>query len=163
MISFLADWLMIIIVLVSGVLILTGLGKGDRIEKIGMIIVASLLGLTIARIMGFLPIEMVRPFVQEAVAPGASYMDNPGFPSDHALLAFTCAYAVIFMTKFKKLGWLLFVLSTLVGLGRVLALVHTSLDVLGGLAAASLGSVWYMIYFQYIRPRRQKHTRKKSR
>jgi membrane-associated phospholipid phosphatase len=36
------------------------------------------------------------------------------------------------------------VLTLMVCLGRVLALVHTPLDVIGGIVVASVGALWYL-------------------
>jgi undecaprenyl-diphosphatase len=144
MIGFLADWLLLIIVAVAAIAIIIGINKTERLQRFGVIAMVAMLCLVLARLANFLPIETTRPFVEAGVAPGASYMNNPGFPSDHSLLAFTCAYAVIFMTKFKKIGWTLFVLAVLVSVGRILALVHTPLDVLGGFLVASLTATCYV-------------------
>jgi membrane-associated phospholipid phosphatase len=38
------------------------------------------------------------------------------------------------------------VMTLLVCIGRVLALVHTPLDIIGGLAVATLGALWYKDY-----------------
>ena len=35
-------------------------------------------------------------------------------------------------------------MALLVGVGRILALVHTPLDVVGGMAVACLGALWYV-------------------
>jgi membrane-associated phospholipid phosphatase len=85
-----------------------------------------------------------RPFQILGVAAGASYLNNPGFPSDHALFTAFLTLAVWFETKRKGLAATLGILTLLVCVGRVLALVHTPLDVLGGLAVASVGALWYL-------------------
>ncbi|MDR1300657.1 MAG: phosphatase PAP2 family protein [Candidatus Nomurabacteria bacterium] len=148
MIQFLADWLLIIVVALAAVLFFFGAPKKQKLNRAGIIIMASLTALLVARAMSFVPIDEARPFVEQGLAAGASYMSNPGFPSDHTLLAFSAAFAVLFMTKFKKLAWVLFILAALVGVGRVLALVHTPLDVFGGLVAAGFGAWWYVIYYR---------------
>jgi undecaprenyl-diphosphatase len=85
-----------------------------------------------------------RPFQLLGVAPGAAYLPNPGFPSDHALFAAAITFAVWFETRSRKLAWTLIILTVLVCVGRVLALVHTPLDVLGGIVAATVGAGWYL-------------------
>jgi membrane-associated phospholipid phosphatase len=81
-----------------------------------------------------------RPFQILGVAPGAAYLDNPGFPSDHALFVTAITLAVWFETKSK----ILTVFVVLVCVGRVLALVHTPLDVIGGVIVACIGAFWYL-------------------
>jgi undecaprenyl-diphosphatase len=85
-----------------------------------------------------------RPFEILGVAPGASYLNNPGFPSDHALFAAFLTFAVWFETKRKDLAVILAVLTVLLCIGRVLALVHTPLDVIGGILVAGVGALWYL-------------------
>ena len=147
-IKFLADWLLVLMIPVAGLAILLGVSKKDRREKFTYILVAALTALVVAKIMSLLPINQVRPFIEEGIAPVVSYIPNPGFPSDHTLLAFAMAYPVIFMSKFKKVGWLLLVAAMLVGVGRIIALVHSPFDVFGGIAAASFGAVWYVVYLR---------------
>ena len=85
-----------------------------------------------------------RPFELMKAAAGASYLNNPGFPSDHALFTAAITLAVWFETKSKPLTIALVILTVLVCVGRVIALVHTPLDVIGGLAVACLGAGWYL-------------------
>lgn len=85
-----------------------------------------------------------RPFQLLGVAPGAAYLDNPGFPSDHALFVTAIMLAVWFETKSKILTGILAVFVVLVCIGRVLALVHTPLDVAGGILVACIGAAWYL-------------------
>ena len=77
------------------------------------------------------------------IEAGASFLDNPGFPSDHALFAAAITLAVWFETRKISIAITLLVLTLLVCVGRVLAFVHTPLDVIGGLAVACLGALWY--------------------
>jgi len=88
--------------------------------------------------------DIERPFELLGVQAGAAYLNNPGFPSDHALFITAITCAVWFETKMKKTTLLLAVLVLLVGLGRVLALVHTPADVIFGVIFGLLGSLWYI-------------------
>jgi len=71
-------------------------------------------------------------------------LNNPGFPSDHILFATALTCAVWFETKQKWITWTLAILVAAVGVGRVLALVHTPIDVAGGVIVALIGSLWYL-------------------
>lgn len=85
-----------------------------------------------------------RPFVMNGVAPGASYLKNGGFPSDHVLFVFTITLIVWASTKNVKVSLWLLGMSVLLGIGRVLALVHTPLDVAGGIFCAVVAAMlWY--------------------
>jgi undecaprenyl-diphosphatase len=85
-----------------------------------------------------------RPFELLGLEAGASYLNNPGFPSDHALFAAFLTLAVWFEARTKKIAIVLLVLTILVCLGRVLALVHTPIDVMGGILVACTGALWYV-------------------
>ena len=92
----------------------------------------------VGELAGFL-IQNPRPFVVEGVAPLIPHVPNNGFPSTHALIAMTVA-SVVFVHN-RKAGYVLFMLALLVGLGRVMALVHSPIDVLGG-AVIALAVTW---------------------
>jgi undecaprenyl-diphosphatase len=88
-----------------------------------------------------------RPFELLGQKAGALYFDNPGFPSDHALFATVIVVAVWALTRKKKLTILLTTLVLLMCIGRVLALVHTPADVIGGVVAGLVGGLWYVRKF----------------
>ncbi len=128
------------IVLIGGIIMLR-LPTSQRFQLIARGVMAGLIALLLASIISLLYQDGQRPFEQLGVAAGAAYLNNPGFPSDHALLVFTVTFVVWASTKNKKLGILLFIMSSLVAIGRVIALVHTPADVLGGFACA-LVAAW---------------------
>ncbi|MDR3125796.1 MAG: phosphatase PAP2 family protein [Candidatus Nomurabacteria bacterium] len=118
-------------------------------RKVGFILLASLLAFLLAQLLHLWPVEYYRPYqiimTRPLVMPS---LDTP-FPSDHVMLAFGLALAVVFMTKFKKIGLLVLLLAAGVAVGRVLALVHTPLDVFGGIICALAGAaVWYYLYYR---------------
>ena len=86
----------------------------------------------------------MRPFEVLGVAAGASFLNNPGFPSDHALVTMAITLAVWFGAKDWRLASICLAMTILVCVGRVIALVHTTLDVVGGLLIACVGVVWYL-------------------
>lgn len=106
---------------------------------------AGLTALLAAKIVAsFYQPDAARPFIEMGVAAKAAYLDNAGFPSDHVLFSAAIAYAVWFETKRKNVASLLFVLVAIIALGRVVALVHSPLDVVGGFIFASFGALWYL-------------------
>lgn len=140
-----ADGAVIPIVFIAGYLLLFKIPKGHRCEAYTRILMAGLTSYLVAKLLGSVwQPSGERPFEILGVAPGASYLNNPGFPSDHALFTAFLTLAVWFETRQKKLSILLLVLTILVCIGRVLALVHTPLDVIGGLIVASIGALWYL-------------------
>ena len=139
LIPFLADGLVFIIVAISSFFLIVKVPNNRKYLTYGRILVAGLTSYLIAKIMSIVyqPSSM-RPFELMNVNPGASYMDNPGFPSDHSLFVWAIVFAVIYAVRNKILSLSLIILAFLVCVGRVMALVHTPLDVIGGIVAAMI-------------------------
>lgn len=142
-----ADGLVIIIALIAVAALLLKTPLADRYDRFTRVFMAGITSYVLAKFIGGLwQPEQLRPFERLGLDPGAAYLNNPGFPSDHALLAFFLVFAVWFATKNRKLTIILAVLAVLMCLGRVLALVHTPLDITGSLLISALGAVWYIGY-----------------
>ena len=140
-----ADGLVIPVVVVGVWALLFLVPKGHRLESYSRILMAGLTAYLVAKLLGsiYQP-EFERPFQQLGVKAGALFLNNPGFPSDHVLFCTAITLAVWFETRRKKLAAVLFGATILIAIGRVLALVHTPLDVLGGLVIAFAGVPWYL-------------------
>lgn len=134
-IAFIADWLVVPIVLI-GVFAGLRVPKKQWYNAITRGVMAGLLGLFFAGVLRLFVRDGARPFELMGVDPGAAYLDNPGFPSDHTLLVFTITFVVWATLKNHTIAGVLLALSILVGIGRIAALVHTPADVLGGIACA---------------------------
>lgn len=143
---FIADILVVPVVLVAAWVMLR-LPQPVRFQRIAWAVVAGLVALLLGKVASLL-YQGERPFMQLGVEPGAAYLNNPGFPSDHTLLVVTIVVVVWASTKNRKLTLVLALLAGLVGLGRVLALVHTPLDVLGGITCAVLAG--FIVYGRYF-------------
>lgn len=144
-IKLLADGAIIPIVLLAGYALLFKVPVGSRYEVYTRIIMAGLTAYLVAKLLGsiYQP-SGERPFQILGVAAGASYLPNPGFPSDHALFTAFLTFAVWFETRQKTIAIIMAVLTLAVCVGRVLALVHTPLDVTAGIVVAATGIVWYL-------------------
>lgn len=141
-----ADGAVIPVVLIGAWALLFCLPKGaNRLEVYSRVLMAGLTAYLFAKLIGsiYQP-QAMRPFELLGIDPGASFLNNPGFPSDHVLFCMTITLAVWFETRIKWLGWTLLGLTLVVGIGRIMALVHTPLDVIGGLAIACVGIPWYL-------------------
>lgn len=143
-IQFMADIAVIPIVIVAAWALLFKVPKGGRIKAYSRILMAGLTAYLLAKLVAsiYQP-NPLRPFELMGLEPGASYLNNPGFPSDHALFVTAIACAVWFETRMKKVSAVLAILVVMVCVGRVLALVHTPLDVIGGVLIALIGALWY--------------------
>lgn len=100
--------------------------------------VAALFGLVIISILQVLfPTD--RPFVALSTTPLFPHPMTPSFPSSHAVYS---GILVGFLAQVnERWGWLGFILAVLIGVGRVLGLVHYPIDVLVGLAIGLLLSL----------------------
>ena len=144
LIRLIADAAVIPVVLIGAWALLFKVPKGRRFEAYSRVLMAGLTAYLLAKFVGaiYQPAEL-RPFELMGVEAGASFLNNPGFPSDHALFVTSITCAVWFETRMKKVAIALVILTLLVCVGRVLALVHTPLDVIGGIIIALAGALWY--------------------
>lgn len=143
-IQIIADGTLLPIVLLGVYALVYKVPSKGRYAAYSRILLAGLTAFLLAKLLAtaYQP-EGLRPFQEMGVEPGAAFLPNPGFPSDHALFAASIALAVWFETKHKILSIILATLVVLVCVGRVLALVHTPLDVVGGVFVACVGALWY--------------------
>lgn len=156
----LADGLVVPIVLLGAYALLFKVPKKERLQSYGRVIMAGLTALLLAKLIGsFWQPDAARPFVEMGVNAKAAYLDNAGFPSDHVLFSTAITLAVWFETRQRKLAISLAVLTALVALGRVMALVHTPLDVFGGFVFASIGALWYFTKPQVIASKHKPKTK----
>lgn len=144
-IKLLADGVLVPIILIAGYELIWKVSNRRRYDIYTHIIMAGLTSYVLAKISGSLyQPEKMRPFEQLGTQAGAAYLNNPGFPSDHALFAMFLVLAVWYATRNKRVASILFLLTIMMCVGRVLALVHTPLDVVGGVVIACVGAIWYI-------------------
>jgi len=145
-VKILADGMVIPVVLIGAWALLFKIPEGNRYKAYCRILMAGLTAYLLAKLIGsiYQP-ELQRPFELLGVEARASFLNNPGFPSDHVLFCTTIALAVWFETRRRTIALTLIILTALVAVGRVVALVHTPFDIIGGIAIASMGAVWYFV------------------
>ena len=114
------------------------LPKAERLHFAVQALVAGMIGLILAKIGGHF-IESTRPYLARHLAPLIPASTDNGFPSDHTLLAATLA--LLTFTKRRPLGAILMLMSLCVGVARVLALVHSPVDVAGALGIALVATL----------------------
>jgi undecaprenyl-diphosphatase len=110
-----------------------------RIENVTHALWAATIGFLIETIIGFIWFR-ARPF---AAFTGVHVLvdrlpTEKSFPSAHATIAFSLAFAVYFHNK--KWGRVLLILAVVVALARVAAGVHFPSDVLGGMLVGLLAA-----------------------
>lgn len=142
-----ADWSLLPIVLLGFWTLLFKVPTGYKIKAYSFVLMAGLSAYLVAKIVASLyqPSEL-RPFELLGVDAKSSYLGNAGFPSDHTLLGASLALAVWAVTRRKAVSIVLASLVIIMATGRVLALVHSVADVVGAVAFALLGGLWYLAY-----------------
>ena len=145
LVQLLADGLVIPLVIIATISLIWFVPNRDKFSTYSRMLLAGLTSYFVAKLMALAwQPSTQRPFEQMGVDPGASYLNNPGFPSDHALFVWVLVFAVWYAVRNKWLVVILAVVALLVGAGRVLALVHAPIDVVGGIVAAAIGALWYL-------------------
>ena len=143
MIRFLADYTLLIVLATGGVILLYDGVKRNVRHYYPNLIMAGLTSLLIGKLLSIAYQPAIeRPFVSQGVAPGAAFIDNPGFPSDHALLGVATVLGVYALTRRKRLSLALALIIVVMMIARVAALVHTPLDIIGGVLAGLSGGLW---------------------
>lgn len=147
MLKLFADGTLLLVLGVAGTAGIVWLVKRrpDWRQLLPYAVMAGLTSLLAGKLMSFWQPDTVRPFVKQGVEAGAAFVDNPGFPSDHVLLAVVVVMAIYFLTPYKKLSYVLVAIVGVMAVARVTALVHTPLDILGGVVAGLVGVVWYFM------------------
>jgi membrane-associated phospholipid phosphatase len=137
-----ADWLVVPMVVVA-VMAVVHTARNKRYQVAARALAMLLLALLFAKLASLL-YTGTRPFRTLGVEPGASFLDNPGFPSDHAVLVFGLVIIVWMVTRQSQLALWMLIAAIVVIAARVLALVHSPLDVIaGGLIAGTAGWCMY--------------------
>lgn len=111
------------------------------------IALAGLIALALASLAGALYFNP-RPFVSEHIEPLIAHGADNGFPSQHTVFAMTLT-SVIFFYRKKFALWAL-LLTLLVGTGRVLANVHSWIDILGGLVVGAIAGYFGVQIARFI-------------
>lgn len=144
-IRFIADGTVVLAVAIGVYALIKYIPAKKKYESYCRILIAGIIAFLLAKLLAVLyQPETLRPFELMGITPGAAYLNNPGFPSDHALFVTAITLAVWFETKNKPLTATLLTLLLLVCIGRVVALVHTPIDVIGGVLVAAVGAIWYL-------------------
>ncbi len=145
-IRLLADGLVVPLAILAVVALIVYVPNRDKFTMYSRMLVAGLTSYLIAKLMALVyqPND-ARPFEVLGIEPGAAYLNNPGFPSDHVLLVWVIVFALWYGLSTKR--WIVVLAGCMavgVSIGRVLALVHAPIDVVGGLLAAAIGALWYL-------------------
>ncbi len=101
-------------------------------------ILVALLSIALAKGLGAVYYEP-RPFVVQHIQPLVPHEPDSGFPSDHTLLVFACAFLLVPFSRPAALITLL--IGSAVGTARVLSHLHSPLDIGASIVFALLANV----------------------
>ena len=145
MIRLLADGTLILVLLASAAVIGYDTIRKRLWQSLPYAVMAGLTSLLIAKLVSLVyQPSVMRPFLEQGVQAGAAFIDNPGFPSDHALLGTVAVLATYAVTRRRWVSLVLAGIVVVMCVARVVALVHTPLDVMGGVAIGLIGGLWYV-------------------
>lgn len=162
LIVFFAKYLIYGVLLCAAVLLFLEFYRTRNWRALGFVVLAVLTTILFNQLFHLIPVEAYRPYQLQGVSPLVTPSVDSPFPSDHVTLVFMVTFAVVMMTRFKKIGLVLLAAAFGVLAGRLLALVHSPLDVIGGVICAGLGAVWYYIYLRYYGKDSKKISNKKE-
>ncbi len=144
-----AKYLFIVVIVLAVFSLFFEKRKFVKRSALKLALVSFPLSLIVARILSHF-IYNARPFVVEGVKPLIPHVADNGFPSDHTLLAMTISAVIIIYNR--KVGIVLLILSTIVGVARVFAKVHAPVDILGSAIVAFSSVVAAWIILERVRP-----------
>ncbi len=128
LIGFTAKYLYLVIIAIAAVSFLVNKKPFARRNILKLAVISLPLAFVVARILSYF-IYTSRPFVVENIKPLIGHAPDNGFPSDHTLLVMTVSAVLLIYNR--KLGMTLIVLSAVVGAARILAKVHSPVDIMG--------------------------------
>lgn len=124
--------------------------RDQKLKFAASIVLAGIIAYAVAKVAGKIYYDP-RPFVTAHVQPLIQHAADNGFPSDHALLTATLTAVTYFFNRKLALGMAL--LTIIVGIARILARVHSPLDIAGGWVLGVIGAVigYYFVTWYWRR------------
>lgn len=123
-------------------------GKKQKKQLTLALVLAILLAGILDKIAGKLFYD-TRPFVTQGIKPLIQHSADNGFPSEHTLFCFTIATIIFFYRR--NLGIVALIISTVVGISRAAAHVHSPIDIIGGMfIGAVAGSCGYLAAKKFL-------------
>lgn len=149
LIKFTAQYL--IVAVVAGVALAWFVApKANRWRFTLSVVAAGVIALVLSKIASRLYYDP-RPFVTQHVQPLFYHAPDNGFPSDHSLLAMALTAIVYFFNK--RLAVVMLIPTVLIGVARVLAKVHSPLDIGAAWVLGVVGAVvgYYLVNYYSTR------------
>jgi undecaprenyl-diphosphatase len=135
-----AKYLFLAAILILGFVWLKA-SKTKKVELATAVIVAGIVAYGLMKFAGWLHYDP-RLFVAQHIKPLVSHGADNGFPSEHTVFTTMISGTSYFYNK--RLGFVVFVVALVVGASRVLAHVHSPIDIVAGvLIGATAGAIGY--------------------
>ena len=113
-------------------------------KEIGLVFFSGILSWFLADIFKAL-LHTARPFIKYTKVTSLFFENGFAFPSGHATFFMALAFA-IFLSH-KKIGYFFIFFAILIGIARIVAGVHSPVDILGGFILGALTA--YLVRFLY--------------
>jgi undecaprenyl-diphosphatase len=142
-ITVIAKYFIILPILISAAWLLYAKSKG-RLRYVVVLILGGIIAVLLTK-LGTTFIHDPRPFIVNGVVPYFQSSTDNGFPSDHTVFATVFAAA---MWPFNKyLSGVMYGITLLIGVSRVIAGVHHGWDIVGGLVIGTIAvaaAYWFL-------------------
>jgi undecaprenyl-diphosphatase len=155
LIKIVAQYFVVITVLIAACIFIKLRGKKQRINFIVLVIVGGILSLVMASLGSHL-IHDPRPFVVGHFKPLIAHSNDNGFPSDHVLLSSFLGFVILKYSK--KLGLVVLILAALIGVARMAAGLHHLEDIIGSFVIAGISVLITMELIKVFRVSRTDRT-----
>jgi len=141
-----------IISFVVAFLVWLRLPRPQKLELLVAGVVGGIVCLALIKVGGALYYD-ARPFVTSGVAPLFPHAADNGFPSDHTAVTMFVALCVLVVSR--PWGLVLVAVSLAAGVARVLAHVHSPVDIVGAVAIAAVAAAVGWLVARWVFARRR--------
>ena len=142
-----------IISFVIAFLVWLRLPRTQKLELLVAGVVGGIACLALIKLGGALYYD-TRPFVTQGVAPLFPHGADNGFPSDHTAVTMFVALCVLVVSR--PWGLALVAVSLVAGVARVIAHVHSPIDIVGAVAIAAVAAAVGWLVARWIFERRRR-------
>ena len=118
-----------------------------RTPYVASLALGGILALVLAKLASHMFFDP-RPFMSGQVTALFPHSPGNGFPSDHTTYGITLA--LVSFAYSRKWGWVMILIAIAVGAARVLAHVHSWIDILGGIGVGLIATSAAIIIIRVI-------------
>lgn len=145
LIVFVAQYLFFALPMLTAIIFFR-LPSNERLKYFVSLALGGIFALLLAKLASYLLFDP-RPFVDGHIAPLFPHAPDNGFPSDHTTFGATLAF--IGLAYARKWGMFMVPIAIAIGVARVLAHVHSWIDIFGGLVVG-LAAATIAVYLTHI-------------